>query len=356
MTAENTNVGATARLTVDLAALQVNYQALSQAAAPGRCGAVVKANAYGLGVAPVVERLVQCGCDAFFVANLDEGIQVRACAPDASIFVFAGADAQSAAGLAEAGLTPMLNSPLQIEQWRGRANPVAIHLDTGMGRLGFPWDEAHPDLFDGLDIALLVTHLACADEPDHPLNAMQMDRFAEAAARFPGVPTSIGNSAGTLSGTASQGDLCRPGIALYGGNPFLDRDNPMSPVVTLEARILQIRKVEAGATVGYGATYVMGGAGLIATLGIGYADGLPRRVSSQGEVLVGQQRAPMVGRVSMDLTTVDISNIRLAPKVGDWVEVLGKGIEIDELASRAETIAYEILTGLGRRTATRYLG
>ena len=355
MTAENTSLGATTRLTVDLPALEANYLTLCQAAAPGRCGAVVKANAYGLGVAPVVERLVRSGCDAIFVATLDEGIQVRACAPRASVFVFAGVDAQSAAGLAEADLTPMLNESSQIEPWRGRAKPAAIHLDTGMGRLGFPWDEVRPELFEGFDIALLVTHLACADEPNHPLNALQVKRFAEVAARFPGVSTSIGNSAGTLSGTATGGDLCRPGIALYGGNPFLDEDNPMSPVVTLEARILQIREVEAGATVGYGATHVADGPGSIATLGVGYADGLPRGVSSRGEILIGQQRAPIVVRVSMDLTTVDISNITPVPKVGDWVEVLGKGIGVDELAAWADTIGYEVLTGLGLRTAPRYL-
>jgi alanine racemase len=355
VTAENTSSGATARLTVDLPALQANYLTLCQAAAPGRCGAVVKANAYGLGAVPVVERLVQSGCDAFFVATLEEGIQVRACAPRASVFVFSGVDAQSASGLAEADLTPMLNASFQIEHWRGRAKPAAIHLDTGMGRLGFPWDEVRPELFEGFDVSLLVTHLACADEPNHPLNALQVKRFAEAAARFPGVPTSIGNSAGTLSGTATRGDLCRPGIALYGGNPFLDTDNPMSPVVTLEARILQIREVEAGATVGYGATHVADGPGSIATLGVGYADGLPRGVSSRGEILIGQQRAPIVGRVSMDLTTVDISNITPVPKVGDWVEVLGKGIGVDELAAWADTIGYEVLTGLGLRAAPRYL-
>jgi len=224
-----------------------------------------------------------------------------------------------------------------------------------MGRLGFPWDEVHPNLFEGLDITLLATHLACADEPDHPLNALQLDRFTKVAARFPGVVTSIGNSAGTLSGATSRGDLCRPGIALYGGNPFLDRLNPMSAVLTLEARILQVREVEAGATVGYGATHVADGPGSIATLGVGYADGLPRGVSSRGEILIGQQRAPIVGRVSMDLTTVDISNITPVPKVGDWVEVLGKGIGVDELAAWADTIGYEVLTGLGLRTAPRYL-
>jgi alanine racemase len=355
MTAENTSVGATTRLTVDLRALQANYRALCQVAAPGRCGAVVKANAYGLGVARVVERLVHSGCEAFFVATLDEGIQVRACAPRASIFVFAGVDADSAAGLAEADLTPMLNAACQIGHWRDHSKPAAIQVDTGMGRLGFPWDQVRPNLFEGLDITLLATHLACADEPDHPLNAVQVQRFAEVVARFPGVATSIGNSAGTLSGPASQGDLCRPGIALYGGNPFLDRDHSMSPVVTLQARILQIREVEAGATVGYGATHVADGPGLIATLGIGYADGLPRSVSNRGEVLVGQQRARIVGQVSMDLTTVDVSDITPAPKVGDWVEVLGKGIGVDELAAWANTIGYEVLTGLGQRAARRYL-
>ncbi len=356
MTAENTSVGATVRVTVDLSALESNYQALCQAAAPGRCGAVVKANAYGLGVTPVVERLVQSGCSAFFVATLEEGIQVRASAPAATIFVFAGVDAESSAGLVEADLTPMLNAAFQIAHWRGRSKPAAIHLDTGMGRLGFPWDQVHPDLFEGLDITLLATHLACADQPDHPLNALQVHRFAEVARRFPSVATSIGNSAGTLSGATSQGDLCRPGIALYGGNPFVDGPNPMSAVVTLEARILQIREVKAGATIGYGATHVAGASGLIATLGIGYADGLPRSVSNRGEVLVAKHRAPIVGRVSMDLTTVDISDVKPTPKVGDWVEVLGKDLGIDALASCAETIGYEVLTGLGQRAARRYLG
>jgi alanine racemase len=356
MTAENSSAGATGRLTVDLAALRSNYQTLSEAAAPGRCGAVVKANAYGLGVAPVVERLVQSGCNVFFVATLEEGIRVRACAPLASIFVFAGADAHSATGLVEADLTPMLNAAFQIEHWQGRSRPAAIHVDTGMGRLGFPWEKVRPNLFEGLDITLLATHLACADEPDHPLNALQVDRFTKVAARFPGVATSIGNSAGTLSGATSRGDLCRPGIALYGGNPFLDRPNPMSAVVTLEARILQVREVEAGATIGYGATHVARTSGLIATIGIGYADGLPRRVSNRGEVVVAKQRAAIVGRVSMDLTTVDISKIKPTPEVGDWVEVLGQSIGVDELAAWAKTIGYEVLTGLSERAVRRYVG
>lgn len=355
MTADS-HLGATTRVTVDLGALEANYAILCDAAAPGCCGAVVKADAYGVGARPVVARLVRAGCETFFVATPAEGLAVREVAEHAEVFVFAGAEPDTADTLARARLIPMLNSRTQLEAWRDVGGPAAIQVDTGINRLGFPYTEIGPALLEGLDVVLLATHLACADQPDHPLNALQTERFASLQAQVPDVRTSIGNSAATLTGGARRGDLCRPGIALYGGNPFAEGRNPMRAVVTLEARVLQLRDLDPGDSVGYGATHTATRAATIATLGIGYADGLPRSVSNRGAVMFAGQRAPIVGRVSMDLTSVDVTGVVPRPNVGDWVEVLGAGIGVDECAAWADTIGYEILTGLGARAERRYVG
>lgn len=347
---------ASARLSVDLEALVANYRTLRDRCAPSTCGAVVKADAYGLGVDPVVEALVDAGCGEFFVATLAEGEQVRSLAADVDVYVFAGADKESASAMSAARLIPMLNSAAQMQAWRRVGGPTALHFDTGMARLGIDWADYDPALSTGLDVVLLATHLACADEPGHKLNQIQLQRFATIAAEFPGVKTSIGNSAATLTGGSICGDLARPGIALYGGNPFAGQSNPMRSVLTLEGRILQTRTVAAGATVGYGATHAAERTGRLAIVGVGYADGLPRAVSNRGAVAVAGQRAPIVGRVSMDLTIVDVTDVGPPPRAGEWVEFLGPHIGIDECAAWADTIGYEILTGLGRRPTRRYLG
>ena len=233
------------RLQVDLAALVANYQwyCAQCAGTASTVASVVKADAYGLGVAAVSESLFAAGCREFFVATCEEGLALREVLSDARIYVFEGSNNDTARPLAEAQLIPVVNHPGQLHAWRAHQElPVAVHVDTGMERLGFADDVAPGDLA-GFEVEVLVTHLACADTPDHPLNAEQVRRFDAVAARFPGIRTSIGNSAGLITGAPFRGDLCRTGIGLYGGNPFSDRANPMQCVASLSAQVLQIRDV-----------------------------------------------------------------------------------------------------------------
>jgi len=343
----------TSRLRVDLGALAANYRTLRAGAEPGACGAVVKANGYGLGAVAVAERLAREGCQHFFVATAAEALELRQSLPDPDIYVFWGVTEHSADDVVAARAIPVINHEGQLAAWR-RRGPIAVHVDTGMNRLGFDPDTVQPAHFEGAPMVLLLTHLACADEPDHPLNRRQLARFAEVAARFPGVPTSIGNSAATLNGSAWCGDIARPGIALYGGNPFPAAGNRMHTVATLEAEVLQLRRIEVGTPVGYGATYLARGPRLIATVGAGYADGVPRLLSNLGEAGYLGRRLPYVGRVSMDLLTVDATEVADRIAVGDWVELVGDQISVDETAVLARTIGYEILTGLGRRARREY--
>ena len=329
-----------ARLTVDLDALAANYHKFRNAAARGSA-AVVKANAYGLGVEPVARRLAAEGCRQFFVATDAEGRELRRIPPDTrtfDIFVFSGV-------VEGEDLIPVVNQADQM-----RAGPVALHVDTGMHRLGF--DDIGPEMIAAnTEVRLLMTHLACADEPNHALNSEQLARFKALAARFPGVPTSIANSAAILTGVDGIG---RPGIGLYGGNPYAARENPMRCVATLEGEVLQVRKVAAGVPVGYGASHVTGRDTTVAVVGLGYADGLPRALSNRGQVALHTIRAPIIGRVSMDLTLVDVTEL---PSVtpGDWIEFFGHGVGIDEVAAWADTISYEVLTGVGNRVLRMYV-
>ncbi len=349
-------------LTVDLDALANNYRALREAAAPSTCGAVVKANAYGLGVGPVAGRLREEGCRHFFVATAQEGIELRGLLPDARIYVFEGVRELSAAGMIGADLIPILNSVEQIRHWRkaGAGRPASIHLDTGMSRLGLTDAEvreiSRSGLLDELELRYVLTHLACADVPSHPLNALQVQNFADLLALLPEVKTSIGGSAGILLGPEFQGDLVRPGIALYGGSPFAGGGSPMEPVVTLKGIVLQTRTVSRQQTVGYGGTHCVPSGARLATVGVGYADGYPRALGNRGVAFIGETEVPVVGRVSMDLITLDVSG--LAPEEvqpGSTVELLGRNVLLDDLARAAGTIGYEILTGLGRRWQRRYL-
>ncbi len=342
-----------ARLRIDLGALTANYRVFQRAAEPGSAAGVVKADGYGLGAPQVGVALWQAGCRDFFVATAAEGVRLRSALPEARIFVFEGALDDSVAALAGAALVPVLNHPAQAALWRrdGGDRPCAVHVDTGMHRLGFPPDTS-AETFAGLHLELLMTHLACADEPGHPMNRRQLEAFAAARSRLPGVPVSIGNSAATLSGTEWAGDLARPGIGLYGGNPFVSASSPVAPVATLEGRVLQVRRVAAGESVGYGATYTARSAAEIAVVGLGYGDGLPRLLSNRGEAALAGRRCPIVGRVSMDLTAIDVTGLGAAP--GDWVEFLGATVTVDEVAAWAGTIPYEVLTGLGHRPLRRY--
>ena len=349
-------------LTVDLDALASNYRTLREAAAASTCGAVVKANAYGLGVGPVAGRLREEGCRHFFVATAQEGIELRGLLPDARIFVFEGVRELSTAGITGADLIPILNSVEQIRHWRqvGAGRSASIHLDTGMSRLGLTDAEvreiSRSGLLDELELRYVLTHLACADVPSHPLNALQVQNFADLLALLPEVKTSIGGSAGILLGPEFQGDLVRPGIALYGGSPFAGGGSPMEPVVTLEGIVLQTRTVTRQQTVGYGGTHSVRSGARLATVGVGYADGYPRALGNRGVASIGGTEVPVVGRVSMDLITLDVSGLAPAEvQPGSTVELLGRNVLLDDLGRAAGTIGYEILTGLGRRWQRRYV-
>ena len=342
-----------ARLRVSHDALADNYR-IYRAVATGQCGAVVKADGYGTGLAEAVSVFAGLGCRHFFVATASEGMALRDGAPDSSIYVLEGALADSAQAMADAGLIPVINHEEQLTVWAPhRDQEIAVHVDTGMNRLGFSTGVGAA-MFDAFRVSLLMTHLACADDPGNPLNETQARRFASVAERFPGIATSIGNSAGSLMGRRFQGDVVRPGIALYGANPWLNRPNPVQPALTLEARILQLRDVPEGEAVGYGATWRSEGPRRLAVLGAGYADGLPRRLSNCGEAVVGGKRCPIVGRVSMDLTVIDVTGTNAA--TGDWAELFGPSLPVDEVAKSAGTIAYELLTGISPRVTRVYEG
>lgn len=342
-----------ARLIVDVGALRANYRFLADAAP--YAAAVVKADGYGLGAVRVSQALRREGCEDFFVATVEEGLQLREAGAAERIYVFSGpVDDDSARAMAAHSLTPVLNDREQARCWQPhRRLPVAVHVDTGMNRLGFASDALCADLFKTLNVALLLSHLAHADDPAQPMNAEQIDRFRAAAALFPGARTSLGNSGGILLGATS--DMARPGIALYGGNPFATAWNPMRPVVTLAARVLALRDVGAGEAVGYGGAYVAAGPTRVAVLGIGYADGVSRRLQG-AEVAYRGVRLPIVGRISMDMLHVDASAVAETLALGDWVEIFGDAISLEEAAAWAGTVNYEVLTSIGARVRRCYVG
>ena len=343
---------ALARVTVDLGALRANYRRIAETGS--RAAAVVKANGYGLGAVRVADAVRKEGCRDFFVATVAEGIALRRADGDANVFVFSGPTSRgSAAAMVRHGLTPVLNDATQLECWRKhRETPAAVHIDTGMHRLGFDCEALVPETFDGLNVCLVLSHLACADEPDHPLNQRQVARFEGVRSLFPNAVGSLANSAAALSGVNS--DVTRAGIALYGGNPFSAQPNPMLPVATLQAQVVALRDVAAGDSIGYGAAFVADRAAHIAVLGIGYADGIPRGLSAETRVAFGNQRLPVVGRVSMDLLHVDASTVQGEIALGDWVEIYGRVVGVDETAAWAGTISYELFTRLGERVHRRY--
>ena len=342
-----------ARLIVDLRALRANYRRLADAAP--NAGAVVKANGYGLGAVRVLQALRCESCEDFFVATLDEGAELRDAAPETRIHVFCGPlDDADAATMAERRLTPVLNDAMQVERWRkhGRGLPAGVHVDTGMNRLGLSSDLARPEKLSDIRVAVLLSHLANGDDPSHPMNARQIKRFKAVAARFPEARTSLGNSAGVLIGAHS--DLARPGIALYGGSPFAAPRSPMHVVATLEARVIALRTVAAGQPVGYGGDYVTGGEARIAVLGIGYADGIPSRLPG-AEAAYRGVRLPVVARVSMDMMHVDASAVAERIAVGDWVQLFGRTVRVQEVAAWGNTIDYQVLSCIGARVPRCYV-
>jgi len=342
------------RLRVDLDALTANYLAFRAAGGQRQVGAVVKADAYGLGAARVAATLSTAGCRHFFVATAAEGERLRDSLPHEQIFVFEGATADNVDTLLARELVPVVNDALQLARWQPHRNrPIAVQVDTGMSRLGFDRDLA-PERLAGFDVCLLMSHFACADEPDHPHNRTQLERLKALAARFPGIPTSFGNSAAALGGALTESDVERPGIGLYGGNPFSDREHPLNTVARFEGSVLQLRTVAPGEGVGYGMTAVADRPLRLAIVGMGYADGVPRLLSNRGSMAWQGSMCPIVGRVSMDLTAVDVSGCGVQPVPGDWLECFGDTVSVDQVAAWAETISYEVLTGIRPRVPRVY--
>jgi alanine racemase len=360
------------RLLIDLAAVVENWHTVARLASPARAGAVVKADAYGLGAEPVSRALVEAGCLDFFVAGLDEALPLRARHPDIRIYALAGlgglrgaAAGACASACAEHRIVPVLNAVHEVQDWvrHGHGAPAALQLDTGLTRSGLGEAEVEALRADGavlprLNVALVLHHFACADEPGHPLIALQVRRFEALRAKLPPAPTSAANSAATLLGPAFHGDLVRPGLALYGGHPLIDGSpNPFREVVRVQGRVLQVRDVlEPDVTVGYGATYHVRPPARLATVGIGYADGYMRALSGRGIAAVAGRRVPVVGRVSMDLVTLDVTALPAGvPSPGDYADLIGGGVSLEEVARLTGTISYELLTRLSPRAERVYV-
>jgi alanine racemase len=357
----------TARLIVRLGAVAANYRQFQEHCRPAAVAAAVKADAYGLGLAPVTQTLAQAGCDTFFAARPEEGIALRSLLPRERIFVLDGAHPETASALIGSGLIPVLNSLAEIATWNEAARQTgaqlgcAIHLDTGMNRLGLPEYERATLAAEAkmrlrhLQVVLWMSHLACGDDCASPMNAEQLARFRAVLAALPPAPASLAASAGVLLGKEYHFDLVRPGIGLYGGNPCTGRPNSFAVVAVLMGRILQLRRVDTGETVGYGASFRAARPSTLATIGLGYADGLMRAIGNRGEGAIAGVRAPVVGRVSMDLVTLDVSNVPPdALAVGAEVEFLGDTISLEEFADHAGTASYEVLTSLGHRVPRKY--
>lgn len=336
------------RILFDQHAFLANYEYF-RSRSKGDAGAVVKANAYGTGSSRAASLLSGAGCRHFFVAVTEEAEAIKADATGA-IYVLSGPkNREDAELLASNGFVPVLNSNAQIELWEPyKDKACALHVDTGMQRLGVAVEDCPNLTVDSFNLCLVMTHLACADEPEHPANRKQVREFSTVLPFFRGVPTSIGNSAGILNGEEFQGDVSRPGIGLYGGNPWQDLQNPLRSVVTCEGNVLQIREVPEGMPVGYSASFEARDNLRVATVGLGYADGIPRKLSNRGECVFNRFRMPIVGHVSMDATQIDCTN---CPELveGDYVQFFGDTISVDEVARIAGTIPYEILTRLGNR-------
>jgi alanine racemase len=359
------------RLTVDLGAMMKNWLALNTVANGALTGAVVKADAYGTGLNAASKAFFAAGARFFFVATPDEALALRANLPEAHIFVLDGLFPGSAPLYVGERLMPVISSLPMLEEWlvaclsRNEALPAALHFDTGMNRLGLRLSETSivKRMCDevGYSPQMIMSHLACADQPLHEKNRTQLALFTSVIAQFPGIPASLANSAATMTSRDMHFQMVRPGIALYGGRAVSGRRNPMLPAVTLEAPILQVRDAKTGESVGYGATYTLSRDSRLGILGIGYADGFLRALSSTnqhggGRAYVRGQLVPIVGRVSMDMAIVDLTDLQNnTPLPGEMVEVLGSNVSVDDQADPAGTIGYEILTSLKGRYSRSYV-
>ena len=347
-------------LTIDLAAIVGNWRDLAARTGSAECAAVVKADGYGCGLVRVAHALAVAGCRTFFAAHLEEARQARNAAPDATIYVLNGLMPGTGQAHARDDLRPVLCSPEELSEWSafraatGWNGGAALHIDTGINRLGF--DAAHAATMSSpTGITLLMSHFGFSDNPAHPLNAVQMGRFRAIRERFPETPASLANSSGIFLGPDAHHDMVRPGAALYGVNPTPGHSNPMQPVVQLQGRVLQVRDVAAGDTVGYAAVWTARRASRVAIVAIGYADGFPRAAGSSdlhagADAMVAGRRCPLAGRVSMDVLAVDVTDAPEGQPVrGDLVSFLDNDMTVDEVAGHSGTIGYEVLTRLGRR-------
>jgi alanine racemase len=352
-------------LTVDLSSIVANWRALGRRILPCECAAVIKANAYGCGIEQVAAALAKAGCKTFFVATAAEARRARSVAPRQAIYVLNGLTPGTSPIFAETDARPVIGSLVELaewdafctaQQWRGGA---ALHVDTGMNRLGITVNEAAalaPRIrSENHGITLLMSHLACSELTEHPLNQQQIRLFREVRILYRGIPSSLANSSGIFLDPAAHCDMVRPGVALYGVNPTPGRGNPMRPVLELRARIVQVRNVARGETVGYDGAWTAKRASRIAIVGIGYADGYLRAASSSDEApggfaIVAGKRCPIAGRVSMDLIAIDVTELAdAAARRGDFATLIGDDLTVDEVATAAGTIGYEVLTGLGQR-------
>lgn len=359
-------------LTVDLNALAANWRTLARMAAPAACAAVVKANAYGIGLDQAAPALWAAGARVFFVAHLGEGAALRGFLPEATIYILNGLDAGATpSDYSGYGLRPVIGSADELKRWaafaieRDAPPPCALHLDTGMSRLGF---ESLAALAAAMEkhgatsgAKLLMSHFVSAELPADPVNAKQIALFAAARAAFSHLPASLANSSGMFLPSSPMYDLARPGYALYGGNPTPDQPNPMRTVVSLTVAIQQTRWIEQGQSCGYNAQWTAARRTRLATLPAGYADGLPRSSGATlgtkaAQVMIAGRRCPLVGRVSMDLTVADVTDLpEEAVRPGDRAEFFGEGVTLDDFAARSGTIGYQLLTGLGRRYRREYV-
>jgi alanine racemase len=359
-------------LTVDLDAVVANWRKLEKTGVPAECAGVVKADAYGCGIDPVTRALAAAGCKTFFVATLDEARAARLATKSASIYVLDGFFQNCGDAFAQIDCKPVIGDLNELAEWdifcrrTGWTGGAAIHIDTGLNRLGLTVVEAQslvPRIMAGdHGITLVMSHLACAETLNHPLNAKQVAAFRGIASQFSGVPASLANSSGIFLGSQFVFELVRPGAAVYGVNPTPEADNPMQGVVDLKARIVQIRNVERGDSVGYGATWTARRPTRLAIVAAGYADGYFRAAGSNdgtrgAEAVVAGKRCPVAGRISMDLLAIDVTDLpNNAVRRGHMATLIGDGVTVDELAHHFGTTGYEVLTSLGRRFARVYKG
>lgn len=371
-------LSASNRLTIDLNALADNWRSMNARSGRARAAAVLKADAYGLGIDEAAPALYAAGARDFFVANAEEGADLRPLVPEGRIYILAGMWPGNEALFFDNDLVPVINSDEQLAVFMAALSergdhPCVLHVDTGMNRLGLSVEEAvalanDPARPASFSPVLIMSHLACADDPGNPLNAYQFQRFREASAAFEGVDASLANSGGVFLGSDYHFDLTRPGIAVYGGEAVDDVPNPMKPVVTAEARIIQIRNVASGGHASYGASARFHRDSRIATVSVGYADGYHRSVSGGGVTLrqatpsgafgfLHGHKVPHVGRVTMDLSLFDVTDLPdNAVRPGDYIELFGRHIAVDDVARAGGTIGYEMLTSLGRRYERHYIG